>query len=338
MNHEQSTMNNQSMADKMPTLQQSTMNKLVLIWEIPLAFCSFIFYKVIKFIIGNIFTIYLALNKQKASQWRVLSADLVKSPLNLAVLMTKGPRWNTHAIIGTLGPFSVQESISIDSKSANNSAKSWIAVVYSFPSYDTIASLESVDAQGDWQNINLPPGKYTIGIRYYQWSEPVILPSVIVDGQEFVNSENVASNVNNFYQELIQRKNWFYSCLHYYIYTILRLRKYLPESFVRGEYLPVGAPDTEFLYGYLAKNQTLLLEVSQDILTNYDVYVTLYDRSSLPLSWFQLRQLQGQTQVMPNNGYYLLRMRDLGNNVNNPLRFESKLEEIDSATQKLSIF
>ena len=290
-----------------------------------------------KSIVGNLFTIYLYINKKKASQWRVLSADIVKSPLNLAVLMTKGPRWNTHAIIGTLGPFSVQQSITIDSKCANNSAKSWIAVVYSFPSYETIASIESAQANCEQTSLQLKPGRYTLGLRYYQWSEPIVLPSVKVDDREFVPSENIPANINDFYSELINRKNWFYSWLHYYIYTILRLRKYLPESFVRSEYLPVGAPDTEFLYGYLAKNQCLELELSLDILANYDVYVTLYDRSSLPLSWFQLGQQQGKTSSMPGNGYYLIRMRELTKTSDKVLSIQSELEEIDSLTQKLRI-
>jgi hypothetical protein len=313
------------------------MKNLSFIWEIPLAIGSFIFYKVIKFLIGNIFVLYLALNKQKASQWRVLSGNLVKSPLNMAVLMTKGPRWNTHAIIGTLGPFSVEKELSIDSKTANNYAKSWIAVVYSFPSYETITSLESVDAQEDWKSIQLKPGKYTLGLRYYQSSEPSALPAVKIDDRLFVETENIPSNINNFYSDLIKKKNWFYSALHYYIYTLLRLRKYLPESFVKGEYLPVGAPDTDFLYGYLAKNQSLQIETSAEILANYDVYVTLYDRSSLPLSWFHQTNQQEKTIQMPNNGYYLLRLREIEKKSAKVLSFKSELEEIDDFTQRLRI-
>jgi hypothetical protein len=313
------------------------MNKFSLIWEIPLSFLSFLFYKAVKLIVGNIFTIYLGLNKKKASQWRVLSADIVKSALNLAVLMTKGPRWNTHAIIGTLGPFFVQQSITIDSKCANNSAKSWTAVVYSFPSYETITSIESAQASCEQTSLQLRPGRYTIGLRYYQWSEPILFPSIKIDDREFVTSENIPDNINDFYSELIDRKNWFYSWLHYYIYTILRLRKYLPESFVRAEYLPVGAPDTEFFYGYLAKDQCLELELGLGILANYDVYVTLYDRSSLPLSWFKLTQQQGKTSPMPGNGYYLIRMRELIKTSDKILSIQSELEEIDSVTQKLRI-
>ena len=84
---------------------------------------------------------FCSVNKKKASQWRVLSQKMIDAPLILPVLMTKGPRWNTHAVIGTLGPFKVAEAIAINVATANKSSGSWIAVVYSFPSYKTITSI-----------------------------------------------------------------------------------------------------------------------------------------------------------------------------------------------------
>ena len=49
------------------------MAKIWLLWEIPASILSFIFNKIVKLAIGILFTIYLALNKSKAKQWRVLS-------------------------------------------------------------------------------------------------------------------------------------------------------------------------------------------------------------------------------------------------------------------------
>lgn len=286
------------------------MNKFFFIWEIPLALLSFLFYKIMKFAIGNIFTVYLALNKEKASQWRLLSAETLQSPLSLPVLMTKGPRWNTHAIIGTLGPFSVKKSIALDLKSANNSSKSWIAVIYSFPSYKTITSLKYNEnkLEEKWESLSLEPGKYTIGLRYYNWCEEIYLPSIQVDGEKFVDSQFVPHNINNFYHDLIKEKNGFYSSLHYYIFTILKLRKQLPESFVKSEFLPVGAPDTTFFFDYLEKGKTLTVEVKPSILDNYELYFTTYDRSSLPISWCQIKSAKF-TENIKYNGFYLIRVR-----------------------------
>ncbi|MGK7875131.1 MAG: DUF6208 family protein [Xenococcaceae cyanobacterium] len=312
-------------------------NNWSLLWEIPLAFLSFLFYKAMKFVIGNLFTVYLTLNKEKASQWRVLSAETLKSPLTLPVLMTKGPRWNTHAIIGTLGPFAVKQSIALDVESANNSAKSWIAVVYSFPDYKTIASIESGKSEFEdrWASLQLQPGKYTLGLRYYNWSEQVDLPAVKVDGGEFVNSQAVPSDINEFYRDLIQCKNWFYLGLHYYIFTLLRLRKWLPESLIQSEYLPVGAPDTKFFYGYLKRGQSLQVEVHSLIITNYDIYLTVYDRSSLPISWCQIKEEKQITQAIENNGFYLIRIRQkspLPKNLVSDLPLECQLNNEDNLT------
>lgn len=284
---------------------------LAFIWQIPLALLSFIFAKINKFFIGNLYTIYLTFNKKKANQWRVIDHNLVASALNMAVLMTKAPRWNTHAIIGTLGPFSVQKSLSIDLNSTNKSAKSWIVILYSFPNYKTITSLRSnqVNSQDNWQSLELKPGKYTIGLRYYNYYDQLVLPAIKVDNQELTSSLEIPNNSNDFYQELINKKNLYFLFIHYYIYVIFRFRKYLPESFVKREFLPVGATDTKFFYDYLDKNEYLELETDQSTLNKYDIYVTLYERCSLPVDSFQLNKIKQKSSTLSNKGYYLIRIR-----------------------------
>ena len=315
------------------------MKNLVLLWEIPLAFLSFVFYKVMKLIIGNLFTIYLAIAKNKASQWRVLSQETIDSPLTLPVLMTKGPRWNTHAVIGTLGPFAVKEAISLDIETANNSARSWIAVLYSFPSYKTVTSIESnkIDTDNKWYSLKLNPGKYSLGVRYYNRLDELNYPAVKVDERLFVESCSVPNNINDYYHSLIEAKNWFYSSLHYYIFTILKLRKWLPESFVNQEYLPVGAPDTYFVYNYLAKGQALTFDIEPSIINNFDIYFTLYDRSSLPLTWCVIESEKYSWPAPNNNGYYLLRIRPKPENSIKAIAIESKLVKEDNSIQHWQI-
>jgi hypothetical protein len=317
-------------------------NSISLVWEIPLAILSFFFYKAMKFFIGNLYTIYLAINKKNASQWRILSAETLKSPLSLPVLMTKGPRWNTHAIIGTLGPFSVEDKIAIATESANASARSWIAVIYSFPGYETITSLESekLNPKDRWAILTLKPGKYSIGLRYYNRCDRITLPAVKVGESELVAASPIPANINDFYNDLIQKKNWFYLALHYYIFTILRLRQWLPESFVRNEYLPVGAPDTTFFYGHLWRGQSLQLEIEPLLVKNYNIYLTVYDRTSLPLFSSQPEQEKYLTQPIENNGFYLIRMRpkpNLEDSSAKKLAIESKLNDEDSLVRRLQI-
>ncbi len=314
------------------------MKNLSFLGEIPLAVLSFFCYKITKFIIGNLFTVYLAINKDKASQWRVLSQETIDSPLTLPVLMTKGPRWNTHAIIGTLGPFSVNESIAIDLESANNSARSWIAVVYSFPSYKTVTSIKSDDIEtiNKWYSLKLKPGKYSLGLRYYNRLDMINLPAIKVDDRELVSAEPTPQDINDFYYDLIKAKNWFYSSLHYYIFTILKFRKWLPESFVRKEYLPVGAPDTFFAYNYVDRGQSLEIDFTSEIINNFDIYFTLYDRSSLPLSWCQIKSEKYTLPAGDNQGYYLLRIRPNSSNFKAE-SLQAQIVSLESDIQKLQI-
>lgn len=284
-----------------------------LIVEIPLAISSFLFAKVNKFLIGNLYSFYLKINQKKANQWRVIDSQLVSSAINMGVLMTKAPRWNTHAIIGTLGPFVVENELSLEVASANNSAQSWFAIFYDFPNYNTVDTIASkVENQEQWQSIKLKKGKYTIGLRYYNYGEKLILPAVKIDGKEFTPTKEIPNDSNGFYHSIINKRNWYFLAIHYYIYTVLKFRKYLPESFVKYEFLPVGAIDTKFYYDALDMGEILTIEVDQNTLDKYDIYVTVYDRCSLPVQWFTLKNLQEKTKPLHNKGYYLIRVRNQG--------------------------
>ena len=315
------------------------MNQVSLLWEIPLALLSFVFNKVMKLVIGNLFTLYLAINTKKASQWRVLSQKMIDAPLVLPVMMTKGPRWNTHAVIGTLGPFAVQESIEIDLIKANASSRSWIAVVYSFPAYKTVTSIESekIDLTQDWHTIKLSPGKYSLGVRYYNRAETIEYPAIKIDSQVFVDSYSIPSDINDYYHDLIKKKNWFFSSLHYYIFTILKLRKYLPESFVRREYLPMGATATHFAYNYLDSQQTLKIAIAPAILEQFDIYFTAYDRSSFPISWHIITESEYLFSPQEKKGYFLLRVRPKVEYFNTTIEVNSHLIEADSSSQRWQI-
>jgi hypothetical protein len=97
--------------------------------------------------------------------------------------------------------------------------------------------------------------------------------------------------------------------IHYYIYIFFRLKKYLPESFLRREFLPVGATDTKFFYDYLEAGDYLELETDQSTLNKYNIYVTLYDYHSLPFTWFKMENPKQKSSSIKNKGYYLIRVR-----------------------------
>ena len=313
---------------------------LALFWQIPLACLSFLLFKLVKLIVGLLYTVYLSVNQKRACQWQVLSTETLEKFLSLPVLMTKGPRWNTHALISTIGPFSVKQSISLDVESANLSANSWFAVVYRFPDYKTITSFQSeLTKTGDrWQSITVKPGKYSLGLRYYDWNTFVKLPIVKLDDHVFVNAQEISTETNQFYKDLSQKSNGFYLALHYYIFVILKLRKYLPESFVRKEYLPVGAPDTDFFYHYFIKNQRLKIKLEAQLLQDYQVYLTLYNRASFPIFSQQIQQDHYSTDLIPIDGFYLIRMRE--KQVKVPQKKDKLISTIEGShlsSQQLSI-
>jgi len=294
------------MSDANPSI-----DNLKLIYEIPLALLSFVFYKAMKFLLGGIYAIYLAVNKKTTRQWRVLSAEMLENPIALPVIMTKGPRWNTHAIVASAGPFPIQESLSVKARSAQKSSQSWTAAIYGYPGYETIANLGSLSSTCTeaWESLKLQPGNYTIVLRYYDWTDTVEFPAIKADDRAIIDTQTIAGDVNDFLLGLKQNKNWFYRGLHGYIFTILRLRRWLPESFVRREFLPVGDRDNQFGYGYLYRGEQLQTEFDPDVLGSYDIYLTLYNRSSFPTAWYQLNEAKHVTQPSETDSFYLLRFR-----------------------------
>lgn len=283
---------------------------LEIVWEVPLALLSFLFYKVTRFVIHAIVYVQARVNKRQATEWRVLDAQALRAPLNLPALMTSAPRWNTHAIIALVGPLSIQRAFRLQVSTAARSARSWTIVVHTSPDHRIVASLDARDVfdQEAWQTVHLPPGNYRLALRYYHWAESIELPAIEVDGIEAVPATAISANVNDFYHDLGRRSNLFYLCLHYYIGPLLRYRKGLPKRFVEQEYLPAGNPQTTFYYGFLKAGEAMAFEIDPGLLQSHDVYVTTYNRASFPLFWYRLQDSWHITPPMPDNGTYLVRV------------------------------
>ena len=282
-----------------------------LLWEIPLSVLSYLFFKVNKGIIGWLYARYLARNLKRAVTWRMLSAETLKIPIILPVLMTKGPRWNTHGVIGTLGPFAIDSTLTVDLEQAQNSAKSWTVVIYSYPKYETVTQLSWLTPMSEQNNgtLLLPKGYYSLGIRYYGVQEQAVMPTVTFDQQEPLPGISVPKDNNRFYDTLSDRTNLYYLSLHYYIHTLLRLRKSLPQSVVRSEYLPVGDPDTTFLYDYFNRGEALNVQIKPDLFTGYQVFLSVYNRSSLPIFSDEVKTSSYLTPSFQEHGYFLFRLR-----------------------------
>ncbi|BAY67066.1 hypothetical protein NIES22_72100 (plasmid) [Calothrix brevissima NIES-22] len=283
-----------------------------LLWEIPLAFLSLIFFKTVRLLIRTLANINVHLNKKTDLKWLIYSDKVLINPLILASILVTGPRWNPHAVAAGAGPFDVKESLAIDVKSCLDSAESWTIGIYSFPNAKAITHIafHSSNFREQWYQLKLNPGKYTLGIRYYRWAAMVDLPAINVDGNQIINTQSINNDdINDYLKNLAERDNIFYRCLNYYIFTLLICQKWVPQKWVQKEYLPVGDTNNEFFYGVIYQGYSLNFQINPLLLNNYDIYLTIYNRSSFPVIWYQIKEAKHTTSIVEKDGFYLIRLR-----------------------------
>jgi hypothetical protein len=240
-----------------------------------------------------------------------VSAEFLASPMKLLWAMTRA-RWNLHALVAIAGPFEVQTTLSLFLEDLCQSAQSWTVVVYTLPSYQTLTSISSLKVihQQGWESLSLPPGRYLLGLRYYHWQSTLSLPAVQVDQVQAIATQKISApaDINGFYRTLIQRKNCIHSSLNYYVFNLLRYRHWLPTPFVEQVFLPVPNPETQFYYGALQPNESLLIELEPSLLTTHRVYFSLYSRECFPLDWYLITTANHSTTPSQVKSIYLIRV------------------------------
>ena len=285
--------------------------------QIPLAISSYVLQKIVKQAMRGLVALGNRSAKTGSSGWRVLSGDLVNRPFSLAIFMTKAPRWNTHAVIGMAGPMELGHSLSIQTDCSPDA--SWAMVLHSEngSSKQSVSSTEESTASG-WQNIETRPGRYTLVIRYYSWGDRLCFPAIKVDGQQVVEEQEVDKEANLFYHGLSNRRNAFYVALNYYVHTMLRFSGLLPERFIKSEYVPAGDSGMLFDFGASLKGSALQVSLKPELLSDFDAYLTLYDRASFPVYWTKLTEPVHTTARISENGHYLIRLRSRDESKNKP--------------------
>ncbi|MFM7642750.1 MAG: DUF6208 family protein [Cyanobium sp.] len=286
---------------------------LDLLWDVPLAVVSWGFFHLNKALISRLYQRYLDRQADRSQAWRLLSEETLSLPVSLPVLLTKGPRWNTHASIGTLGPLSVDHQLAVATDQANKSAGAWSIVIYRYPDFQTwqeIGSLEPTPAQG-WTVLSLPKGRYCLGVRYYDLQDQAVMPAVRLDDAttDSVLAEAVPQGLNAVYGSLASRTNLYFRALHHYVYPMLRLRRWLPQPWVRREYLPVGDPFTTFRYDWFPAGRALKIQVAARLHDDFRLFLSVYNRASLPVHSCVLGAGETLTPVFPHAGFYLIRLR-----------------------------
>jgi hypothetical protein len=281
-----------------------------LVWELPLAVASRLLFQITRFVLRRIARLHYRRAADDARRWRLLNADLLARRFALPVVMTEGPRWNTHATIGRVGPLSVRSSLEVQTSLADASARAWTIVVYTFPNHRTIATMGPADrcSGEDWTKIPLPPGRYSLILRYYKPSPQATLPTVRIDGQPSVDSMGVPEDTNAFYERLASRRNLFYVMLHYHAFFALKYRARLPRQMVERVYLPVGNPQTCFRYGALGPSDVLRVALAPAVLDACDAYVTVYDVGSFPVAWQEIESVGCRLGPFQRRCTFLIRL------------------------------
>ena len=275
--------------------------------RIPAASASFIFFHAVKWLLHRLRRAHE--RNRETLTWSTLS-EVLGRPLALPYIMVTGPRWNPHALISRVGPFQVEHSLRMRTDTAHASARMWTLVISRASDAHAVASIDSNQTTQDneWQARTLPPGRYSGVLRYYDWATDPHLPALEIDADRSI-PERPVSPTENDYLGLIRNKDGsFYACLHYYVLEMLRLRRYLPASFVRREYLPVGNPETAFSYGYLPRGRCLAITSRLGIPEGHRLYLTIYNRSSFPVLWCEVPSLPYATQPADAPGSYLFRL------------------------------
>lgn len=283
---------------------------LALLPQLPLAVGSWLLYRLARGVVDLIAPRLQASSRASASQWRVHSAALFARPGVFPILLVKGPRWNPHATLAMAGPFPVERRLSVELEPVRASATAWSIVIYDYPGANTVAHLGSATGAppAAAHTFELPPGKYVVSVRYYEWNRTPRLPAVTADDAPVLPGRDLDPDTNDFYRDLIRRRGALSRCLHFYVYPLLRLAPWLPRRWVEREYLPVGNPETSFRYGVVEPGERLVLRPSRRLLAGHGIYVCRYSRDSLPLDWRRVTDLEVRLDPARERGFYVVRL------------------------------
>jgi Family of unknown function (DUF6208) len=274
---------------------------------IPLAGASFAFFHTVKWLLHRLRR--GRDRRQDVLNWHTIS-EVLAQPLALPYIMVTAPRWNPHALISRVGPFQVEQSLRVKVDTGHQSAQTWTLIINRATDLRPSAVIDASDVPQDdvWFEQSLPSGRYVAVLRYYEWSATPRLPEMLIDNKHLIPERAVSPDENDYLHGLRNKDGIVYVCLHYYVLELLRLRQYLPASFVRREYLPVGNPETIFNYGDLRRGQCIEITSDRGIPEGQRLYLATYNRSSFPVFWTEVSSLPYRTSPVGDTGSYLCRL------------------------------
>ncbi|GAL83178.1 hypothetical protein MYP_404 [Sporocytophaga myxococcoides] len=269
---------------------------------------SYIFNRLLKAYFRMLFQTLLL--KKESKIWK-LYIERLQHPLGIPYAMLNAPRWNTHAFIASAGPVTINESITIDFSEVNMLCSSWTFILYKLPANVTSKVISCLDDSTLCHKVNVERGSYSVVLRCYELKYPVELPELIIDNGKVVIEKRLLLNKTPVYPDTIMTKeSKFYSFVHYYLHYAFRYGKRSINRNLEFEYLPVGNPETTFLFGYYNRNSIVYVDIL-DRAGSFLIFITCYNESSFPV-YSEKIPVYGidlyKSALLPANGTYLIRI------------------------------
>lgn len=266
---------------------------LLVLAESPLAIVSYALYRTLR----PIFIVLphkLVADKLHAGGW-VDSPGLMAAHGAWSSLIMQGlcygPRWNTHTNVHTwyLGKL-VPGELTIEIENVSQPGFSWQVVCYG--NQKTLASQAAAPGGAcEWLTMRVDGAQSThvlLNVRLYIFDtcKEALLPRIKLNGHLLLDSSAGAAAFTRdklaFNQELRARQQLHHLAMQFHVWTMLRAQRCLPAAMVREVYLPVGNPETQWLYGVVLEGYALELWVDASLLPDHLVFVTVYSRASIP--------------------------------------------------------
>ena len=136
------------------------------------------------------------------------------------------------------------------------------------------------------------------------------LPLVKLNGKLLSNTRVCfQSGCLNFNERLRENQSIMHLAIQWHVYTLLTMHDVLSSSFVRSIYLPVGNVETQWLYGPVHAGFAMQVQCSNELLCEHLIFVTVYNRASLPiLSSISIRATDQTLASCSEDGFFAIRL------------------------------
>jgi hypothetical protein len=245
---------------------------------------------------------------QHALKWKLYS-ERVSRFMGIPYVMLNAPRWNTHALIASIGPVEIKERLILDLAPVGLACRSWTLVLYKQPANEAalILSPFSIDPSGQYP---VEKGNYVILLRCYEVQYPFTLPGALIDIAGQVSERILPEKPAYYPAEVFNKSGRFYTLMHYYLHYAFAHPGLLEDKQLKKEYLPVGNPNTFFKFGYLPGNVRIQITTDARLRERALVYLTCFNRSSFPVLSKNLAAGSPvfESPLLAANGTYLIRV------------------------------